>query len=83
MTLAANPSGSVAISPSSGISNVHNGAVIFTVTNLTQETVSFTATDTTENVVLQDKPDIEFLVPPAVSAGLSAATPTPVASDGG
>ncbi len=81
ISLSANPGGDVVISPTSGTSRVDNGSVIFSITNLTQETATFTATDTTDNVVLQDKPDIEFLVPEAVSAGINA-TPTSVASDG-
>ncbi len=81
VTLAANPSGNVVITPASGVSNVDNGAVIFTVSNLAQETVTLSATDATDNIPLNDAPDIEFLVPPAVSAGINAA-PTSVASDG-
>ena len=81
VTLNATPSGSVAISPSSGVSKNDNGAVIFTITDLTQETVSFTATDTSDGVPLQDQPQIEFLVPPAASAGINASL-TSVPADG-
>jgi kumamolisin len=81
VTLTANPSGSVVIAPASGISSDDNGAVIFTITDLVQETVTLTATDTSDNVVLNETPSIEFLVPPAVSAGINA-TPSSVPSDG-
>src|SRR5665213_3432273 len=69
-----------ALPPASGTSDGNTGAVVFTVTDLTQETLVLTATDTTDNVVLADQPVIEFLVPPAASAGI-AASPTSVPPD--
>ncbi len=72
--------GSAVITPASGVSDGNNGAVVFTVTNLVQETLTFTATDTTDAVVLGDQPDIQFLVPAAASAGISA-SPTSVPPD--
>jgi len=81
VTLSANPSGSVVITPASGVSNGDNGAVIFTVTNLTQETVTFTATDASDSIVLQDTPSVAFLIPAATAASIGA-SPSPVPSDG-
>jgi hypothetical protein len=60
---------------------VDNGAVIFEVTNLTPETVTFTATDTTDGVVLDQTASVTFSVPPAVSAGITA-FPTTVTANG-
>ena len=61
----------VQITPSSGVTSVDNGAALFTVTDLTPETVSFTATDTTDGVTLTAQPTVIFGVPPAVSAIIS------------
>lgn len=81
VTLSASPSGHAVISPASGVSSADNGAVIFTITDDAVETITFTAIDTTDNVVLDDKPVIEFAVPPAANASIVAA-PTTVAADG-
>lgn len=81
VTLAANPGSQAVISPPSGISTVDNGAVIFEVTNLIPETVTFTATDTSDGVVLDQTASITFGVPPAASAGINA-FPTTVTADG-
>jgi hypothetical protein len=81
VTLAANPGSQAVITPPSGVSTVDNGAVVFTVTNLTPETVTFAATDTTDGVVLDQKPSITFGVPPAAGAGINV-FPNTVAADG-
>jgi hypothetical protein len=73
--------GNAQITPASGISTAENGAVVFTVTNLTYEDLTFTATDTTDGVVLHQTASITFGVPPATSAGISAA-PTAVIANG-
>ena len=82
VTLSANPSGSVVISPANGISSDDNGAVIFSITDLVQETVTFTATNTQRQRRVERNAEHRVLVPPAVSAGINA-TPTSVPSDGG
>ena len=81
VTLAASAGSHAVITPSSGVTSVSNGAVAFTVIDLTPETVTFNATDTTDNVALQETDSLTFGVPPAASAGIMA-TPTTVASDG-
>jgi len=81
VTLAANAGSHAVITPASGVSTVDNGTVIFTVTDLTAETVTFTATVTTDNVVIQNTANVGFIVPPAASGGITA-SPTTVASDG-
>lgn len=74
VSLTANPGASVVISPPSAISTVDNGSAVFEVTNLVAETVSFTATDTTDGIVLAAQPEVIFGVPPAASAGIAAST---------
>ena len=68
------------ISAASGPSTVANGAVTFTMTDLVAETVTLTATDTTDGVALTPV-TLTFGVPRAASAGISANPPT-VAADG-
>jgi Pro-kumamolisin, activation domain/Bacterial Ig-like domain (group 1)/Fibronectin type III domain len=80
-TVTLSPSGSSAvITPSNGVSSANNGAVIFAVTDLNAETVTFTATDTTDGVVLSQTAKIGFGVPPAASGGINA-TPASVPPD--
>ena len=78
--LDANPAGQVTITPATAVSSVDNGAAIFTVTTNTPQAVSFTATDVTDGAVLTPFA-IDFVVPPASSAGISAA-PTNVLNNG-
>jgi hypothetical protein len=80
VTLVAN-SGSATILPASGTSTGNNGTVSFTVKDLNTETVPLTATDTTDGIVLTQQPAVNFVVPLAASAGLSA-FPLSVAADG-
>ncbi|QXP83128.1 Ig-like domain-containing protein [Methylococcus sp. Mc7] len=58
-----------------------NGAVVFQVTDATAETIEFTVTDVTDGLTLAHTATVNFVVPPATSAGLSA-FPTSVAADG-
>ncbi len=78
--LAAN-SGSATIQPSNGTSTGNNGTVSFTVTDLTVESMTLTATDTTDGIVLTQQPTLSFIVPLAASAGLDA-FPSSVTADG-
>lgn len=61
VTLTAN-GGTATITPASGVTTVDNGAVVFTVTNLNAETVTFTATDTTDGIQLSNSADVNFAV---------------------
>jgi kumamolisin len=79
--LALNAVSHATISPSTAVTSADQGAVVFSLTDLTPETVTVTATDVTDNVVLTDQPQIVFGVPAATSAGITAA-PTTVAADG-
>ena len=81
VTLSAIPPSDAVVTPASGVSTAENGAVVFTVTNLTPQMVTFTATDTTDHVVLDGTPTIAFLIPPAAAASIGA-SPSPVPSDG-
>jgi len=73
--------GSAVVTPPSGVTSVANGSVVFEITDLVAETVTFTVADTTDGVVLADTPSVTFVVPPAASAGISA-SPSPVNADG-
>ena len=79
--LEGNPGSQAMISPPSGVSSMDNGAVIFEVTNLVAETVTFTATDISDGTVLDQTATVEFGVPSAASASISA-FPTTVNADG-
>jgi kumamolisin len=81
VALSASPQGSVVIAPANGISSDDNGAVVFIVTDSAPETITFTATDTTSNVVLQQTAVVAFAVPAAASASIAGA-PSTVAADG-
>lgn len=81
VTLAANPGSSAVITPPSGLTSIANGSIIFKVTDDIPETVTFTATDTTDNVSLSKTPSLTFRTPPASSGGISA-NPTNVLADG-
>ncbi len=81
VSLAASAGSHAVITPPSGVTTVDNGAVVFRVTDLTAETVTFTATDTTDGIVLGQVPSVPFGVPPAASAGITA-SPTTVTADG-
>ncbi len=72
VTLDAQPSGNVTITPASGISADDNGAVVFTVKNLSAETVTFTAHDTTDGLQVTETADVPFSVPSAAGAGIIA-----------
>jgi Pro-kumamolisin, activation domain/Bacterial Ig-like domain (group 1) len=70
VTLAGNPGSHVTISPASGVSDLH-GSVVFTVKDLTAETVTFTAMDVTDGVQLAS-PTLPFVVPSAAAASIVA-----------
>jgi kumamolisin len=80
VTLTAN-GGHAQITPVSGVSTVDNGAVVFRVTDLTPETVTLTARDTTDGIQLSQTASITFGVPRASGFGLQA-FPTTVTADG-
>ena len=80
VTLAAN-SGNVEITPASAVTSVDNGSAVFRITSLVPETVTFTATDTTDGIELTETVDLTFGVPPAVSASIGA-FPTTVTANG-
>ncbi|MGD0120871.1 MAG: protease pro-enzyme activation domain-containing protein [Candidatus Binatus sp.] len=79
--LAANPSTNAMISPASAVTSASNGAAVFTVTDLLPETLTLTATDTTDGVQLSTTPTLSFITPPAASAGIVASLSS-VANDG-
>lgn len=81
IVLEPDPGSSVVVSPLSAVTNAANGAAFFEVTNLVPENVSFTVRNQTDGFVLDDQPTIQFVVPPAATAGISALSST-VPADG-
>ena len=81
VTLTANAGAHATITPASGVSNVANGAVTFSIKDTTPEIVTLTATDTTDGVVLQTQVEVAFIERPAAAGGISA-TPTTVNANG-
>ncbi|MFO1303860.1 MAG: choice-of-anchor U domain-containing protein [Burkholderiales bacterium] len=80
VSLTANPPAGVTITPASGVTSVANGAVVFNVTNTTPGTVTFTATDVTDNLALTPQA-VKYAVPPAASGGIGA-NPSSVLNNG-
>ena len=72
--------GNAVLTPSSGVSTVANGAVVFTITDLTAQAITYTATDTTDGIVIGTVP-LTFGVPAAASAGITA-NPSALPADG-
>ena len=81
ITLAGNVGNHATITPASGVTSAANGSFVFTVKDLTPETVTFTAMDTSDGLTLPQTAQLTFVVPPAASAGI-AASPTTVTADG-
>ena len=84
VTLQGNAGNHATIVPASGMSSTSDGSVSFTVTDLTSESVTFEATDTTDAVVVTQQPSMAFVTPPAAFSSIVASPtyPIPVASDG-
>ncbi|MGH7778985.1 MAG: protease pro-enzyme activation domain-containing protein [Candidatus Binataceae bacterium] len=81
VSLTANSGSSAIINPPNAETTVDNGAVTFTLTDLTPENLTLTATDTSDSVELSQKGQLDFLTPSAASAGLNA-FPNSVTADG-
>jgi hypothetical protein len=76
-------SGHAAISPATAVTDA-NGVATFSVTDATTETVTLTATDTTDNppVVLATQPTVEFQAPVVTNANSTVLAGFPGASPG-
>jgi hypothetical protein len=81
ITLTANPGSNAVFEPSFLPTATDTGVAIFFVTDTTIETVTITATDTSDGVALATQPKISFVGPPAAAGSISAA-PSSVPSDG-
>ena len=75
--------GQSTILPASGVSN-SSGVVTFTVKDTHAQTVTYTATDSTDGITISDTAVVTFYAPLAVSKTLSTVNPSPssVADDG-
>ncbi len=76
----ASSSNTATVSPSSTTVNASTGVGVFEVTDTIAETVNLTVTDTTDGIILPQAA-LNFGVPPAASAGITANPPT-VTADG-
>ncbi|GEM_PF-802606 len=81
VTLQGNPGSHAVITPSSGVSSVNDGVVAFAVADSTVETVTFTATDTTDGITIGQTAVVNFTGPLAASGGIIA-NPTSVNANG-
>jgi hypothetical protein len=72
VALAASSGSNVQITPPSGVTSVNGGSVVFKITDLTPETVTFTATDTSDHTTLAQQATAVFAVPPAASGEIVA-----------
>jgi sugar lactone lactonase YvrE len=81
VTLTASSGSHATVSPASAASNVANGAATFSITDATEESITFTATDTSDGVVLSQQALVIFIAPPAAAGGI-AASPTTVNANG-
>ena len=81
VVLSGNAGSHAVIGPASVPTDANTGVALFLVTNTTVETVTLTATDTSDGIVLDSTPRIQFFPPPAAQAGIAAFPPT-VQNDG-
>ena len=81
VTLAGSAGSQATVTPSSATTDAVSGSATFKVTDLTVESPTFTATDTSDSVTLTNTTTLIFAAPPATSAGINVA-PNAVAADG-
>ena len=81
VALVANAGSHATVTPASGVSNISNGAVVFSIKDTVPEKVTLTATDTTDGVSLQTQVKVLFLSRPAAAGGISA-IPTTINANG-
>jgi Bacterial Ig-like domain (group 1) len=79
VTLTANR-GSAVIIPSSAVTSAANGTAVFHVSDVNTEDVTFTATDTSDDIQITQQPTVSFLVLPAASAVISGGPATVTAN---
>jgi hypothetical protein len=73
--------GSATITPATAQTNADNGVAVFTVQDAIPETLTFTATDATDSIVIPQTITLQFQAPPAAAASIQANPPT-VPADG-
>jgi len=72
VTLTANAGSHAVITPGSAVTTSDNGAVVFQVTDTVAEPLSFIARDTTDNITLNESPQLNGIAPMAASGGIVA-----------
>jgi len=76
VTIAANGGSHAVASPSSAVTNATNGAALFTITDSTPESVTFSANDTSDGIALTQQATVPFVTPVATPTPLPTPTPT-------
>ncbi len=79
VSLSANAGSHATITPASDVTTSDNGAVVFQVTDLVAEPLTFTAHDVTDNVTLAETAQVNGMPPMAASGGIVAFTDAVVA----
>jgi Pro-kumamolisin, activation domain len=72
VTLSGGPGSHAVFYPTVLATDVDSGIAIFFVTDTTAETITVTATDTTNAIVLPETPKVQFFSPPAASGNIVA-----------
>ncbi len=72
VTLSANAGSHATITPDSGVTTSDNGAVVFQVTDLVAEPLTFSARDTTDNILLTESPQLNGIAPIAAGGSVVA-----------
>ncbi len=81
VSLAKNAGSSATVTPPSAVTNLANGAAVFTVKTLVPETILLTATDITDGFVIAQTVTLNAQPPTAASGGINA-SPNIVLNDG-
>lgn len=81
VTLTANSGSHATITPASGVTTDDNGAVVFQVTDLVIEPLTFTARDSTDGITLAESAQLNGIAPIAATGSIIAFTDA-VAADG-
>lgn len=76
VTVTPSSAGPVVVTPSSAVTADADGTAVFTVSSLEPQTVTFTATDTTDGLTLTANTAVTFGVPPAASASIHGSLAT-------
>ena len=72
IVLSGGPGSHAVIYPSHVVTDIDSGVALFYVTDTSVETITVTATDTTDGIVLPETPKVQFFSPPAAAGNIIA-----------